>query len=407
MAPRHRGGGRGAARGANSEPLECAGVAQAPRVLDTLLYVVTEDWYFWSHRVDLACAAREAGYRVLVATRCGAHRAAIEARGLECVDLPFERSLRHPLRDLRLVFALDALLARERPSLVHLVALKPILLATLALWRRPGTRFVHALTGMGYLFASRDGFARGLQRAVRPLLRANLTRLNSHAIVQNAEDLRLLRELGVPARQATLIPGAGVDLERYAPRPETDGPPLVLLAARMLRDKGIGEFLAAAAIVRAERPQVRCVLVGALDPDNPAAYTARELETAARAAGVEWWGPREDMPAVYAAATVVCLPSYREGLPKVLLEAAASGRALIATDVPGCRDVCRPEISGLLVPARDAGALAAAISALLADPARRARLAHGARALVEREFAAERIHAATLALYARVRAAAP
>lgn len=367
--------------------------------MNTLLYVVTEDWYFWSHRIDLACAARAAGYRVLVATRCGAHRARIEARGLECIDLPFERSLRHPLRDLRLLFALDALIRRERPVLVHLVALKPILLATLALWRRPHTRFVHALTGMGYLFTSRDGLARGLQRAVRPLLRAILARPNSHAIVQNDDDLALVRALGVPAAQATLIPGAGVDLMHYRPQAPAAGAPVVLLVARMLRDKGIDEFLAAAPRVRERYPDARCVLVGSVDPDNPAAYTTGELEAVARAAGVEWWGPREDMAAVYAQATLVCLPSYREGLPKVLLEAAACARALIATDVPGCRDVCRADVSGVCVPPRDPPALAAAICALLADPPRRERLAQGARALVEREFSAARVHEATLALY--------
>ncbi len=370
--------------------------------MNTLLYVVTEDWYFWSHRIDLACAARRAGYRVLVATRCGAHRERIEARGIECVDLPFERSLRYPLRDLRLLFALSVLLGRERPVLVHLVALKPILLATLALWLRPRTRFVHALTGMGYLFSSGDGLARRLQRIVRPLLRAILRRPNSHAIVQNDEDLRLLHALGVPATQATLIHGAGVDVAHYAPQPPAAGPPLVLLPARMLRDKGISEFLDAAPHIRARHPDARCVLVGGLDPDNPAAYSEEELERAACAAGVEWWRHCEDMRAIYAQATVVCLPSYREGLPKVLLEAAASARALVATDVPGCRDVCRSGVSGLLVPARDARALAAAISTLLADTLERERLAQGARALVEREFSSEVVHAATLALYARL-----
>lgn len=370
--------------------------------MNTLLFVVTEDWYFWSHRIDLACAARLAGYRVIVATRFGAHRHRIEARGIECVDLPFERSLRHPLRDLRLLFALNALIGRERPVLVHLVALKPILLASLALWCRPRTRFVHALTGMGYLFASTDGLARRLQRVVRPVLRALLTRGNSHAIVQNDTDLQLLVELGVPSTRASLIRGAGVDIAHYAPQPAPDGPPVVLLPARMLRDKGVAEFLAAAPLIRARHPLVRCVLAGGIDPDNPAAYGEDELHAAARAAGVEWWRHCEDMRPIYAKATVVCLPSYREGLPKVLLEAAASARALVATDVPGCRDVCRPDFSGLLVPARDAQALAAAVSRLLDDAPLRERLAQGARALVEREFASTAVHAATLALYARL-----
>ena len=368
----------------------------------TLLYVVTEDWYFWSHRIDLACAARRAGFRVLVATRCAAHRARIEARGIECVDLPFARSLRHPLRDLKLLFALNALIGRERPALVHLVALKPILLAALAVFLHPRVRFVHALTGMGYLFASDDGLARRLQRIVRPVLRGLLSRPNSHAIVQNDEDLRLLGELGVAPTQATLIRGAGVDTAHYAPQPPASGAPVVLLPARMLRDKGVAEFLAAAPRVRERHPDVRCVLVGGIDPDNPAAYTDAELQSAAHAAGVEWWRHCEDMRAIYAQATLVCLPSYREGLPKALLEAASCARALVATDVPGCRDVCREDESGVLVPVRDAAALAAALSALLDDDVRRARLATGARVLVEREFDAADVHAATLALYARL-----
>jgi glycosyltransferase involved in cell wall biosynthesis len=227
--------------------------------------------------------------------------------------------------------------------------------------------------------------------------------------VQNDDDLRLLgEELGVDTNTgATLIRGAGVDLERYRPTPLPDTPdPVVLLPARMLRDKGIAEFIAAAGQVRARRPAARFVLVGGIDRDNPAAYAQGELEAAIAVTGVEWWGHRDDMRAVYAQAGIVCLPSYREGLPKALLEAAASGRPLVATDVPGCRDICRPGESGLLVPARDAAALAQAIETLLADDALRARLAAGARSLVEREFSSERVHAATLALYARLGAAA-
>ncbi len=376
--------------------------------MTTILFVVTEDWYFWSHRVDLARAACAAGYRVLLATRFTAHRARIEALGIECFDLPFERSLRHPQRDLRLLFALNALIGRERPMLVHLVALKPILLASLALYVRPRVRFVHALTGMGYLFSSSDGLARRIQCLVRPVLKFLLSRPNSHAIVQNDDDLRLLGdELGVETKSsATLIRGAGVDLERYQPSPLPDTrAPVVLLPARMLRDKGIAEFIAAAALVRARWPAARFVLVGGIDPDNPAAYSQGELQSAIADTGVEWWGHREDMREAYAQASIVCLPSYREGLPKALLEAAASGRPLVATDVPGCRDICRPDVSGLLVPARDAAALAGAIETLLASEDLRARLAAGARALVEREFSSAQVHAATLALYARLGAA--
>jgi len=375
--------------------------------VNTLLYVVTEDWYFWSHRIDLACAARAAGYRVLLAARFGAHRARIEARGIECIDLPFERSLRHPLRDLRLLFALHRLIGRERPALVHLVALKPILLSALAVCLRRTPRYVHALTGMGYLFSSRDGLAQGIQRLVRPVLRFLLSRPHAHAIVQNDDDLALLGALGVVRSQASLIRGAGVDLARYVPQPPAaNDAPVVVLPARMLRDKGVAEFLAAAPLVHAVHPAARLVLAGGIDADNPAAYARDELLAAAQAAGVEWWGHREDMREVYAAASLVCLPSYREGLPKALLEAAACARPLVAADVPGCRDICRAEVSGVLVPARVVPALAAAINGLLSDPARRARLADGARRLVEREFSSARVHADTLALYARLLAPA-
>ena len=369
-----------------------------------ILFVVTEDWYFWSHRVGVARAALAAGYRVALAARFGAHRARIEAAGIECIELPFERSLRHPLRDVLTAWRLWRLIHRRAPALVHLVALKPILLALPAVLTA-GCRFVHAITGMGYLFATADGFGRLIQRCIRPLLGVILRRSNAYCIVQNAEDLAVLESLGVDiAGHATLIPGSGVDLSRYAPSPvPQDGAPIVLLPARMLRAKGVGELLAAAPLVRARFPAVRVVLAGGLDPANPGAYTRAALEAAVTAAGAEWWGPQEDMPRAYAAATVVCLPStYREGVPKALIEAAACGRPLVATDTPGCRDICRDDVSGVLVAPRDVAALAAAIIGLLADPARMQRLGTAARRLAEAEFGAEAIHAQTLACYTRL-----
>lgn len=371
-----------------------------------IVFVVTEDWYFWSHRLDLARAARAAGHAVHVATRTTAHRDRIAAEGFAILEMPFERSLRHPLRDLAAVFALAAALRRIAPDVVHLVALKPMLLAGLAILALPRTRFVHAVTGMGYLFSSSDRRARGLRRVLIAALRVILARPNCHVIAQNADDAELLERNGLgSAARRTLIAGSGVDIARFRPSP-LPAEPLVVLPARMIRDKGIEEFVAAARLLKRSGVAVRLVLVGGTDPDNPAAIPERELAAWVAAGAVAWWGQRDDMPAVYAQASIVCLPSYREGLPKVLLEAAACGRPLVATDVPGCRAICRPGVSGILVPARDPQALAAALATLAADPERSAALGRGGRTLVEREFSAARIAAETLALYARLHASA-
>ena len=370
-----------------------------PRVV----YVVTEDWYFWSHRLDLARQARDAGYAVAVATRTTAHRERMLAEGFEIVEMPFERSLRHPARDVAAVFALAAALRRLAPDVVHLVSLKPMLLAGLAILLMPRTCFVHAVTGMGYLFSSSDRRARGIQCVLVTALRVILARRNCHVIAQNADDCALLERhrLGTAERR-TLIAGSGVDVERYAPSP-LPAEAVVVLPARLIRDKGIEEFVAAARLLKARGVAARLALVGGTDPDNPAAISAQEIEAWVGEGAIEWWGQREDMPSVYAEASIVCLPSYREGLPKVLLEAAACARPLVSTDVPGCREICRPGVNGVLVPARDAAALAEAITALVADPARRATLGSAGRALVEIEFSAARIAAETLALYARLR----
>ncbi|MBI4694011.1 MAG: glycosyltransferase family 4 protein [Gammaproteobacteria bacterium] len=371
-----------------------------------IVYVVTEDWYFWSHRLDLARQARDAGYAVAVATRTTAHRERMAAEGFEIVEMPFERSLRHPARDVAAVFALASALRRLGPDVVHLVSLKPMLLAGLAILFMRRTRFVHAVTGMGYLFSSSDRRARGIQRILVTALRVILARRNCHVIAQNADDCALLESHGLgSAARRTLIAGSGVDVARYAPTP-LPAEDVVVLPARLIRDKGIEEFVAAARLLRARGVAARLALVGGTDPDNPAAIPEREVEAWVDEGAIEWWGQREDMPAVYAEASIVCLPSYREGLPKVLLEAAACARPLVSTDVPGCREICRPGVSGVLVPARDAAALASALAGLIADPARRATLGAGGRALVELEFSSARIAAETLALYARLRGAA-
>jgi glycosyltransferase involved in cell wall biosynthesis len=366
-----------------------------------ILFVITEDWYFWSHRSDLATAAMEAGFDVALAARFTHHRERIEALGVRCYPLPFQRAGKNPTADLAMLSALSRVIKSAQASLVHAVAFKPILLCFWALIRFPDVRFCLAVTGLGHLFIADDALVRVLRFCLRPFLRFLMTHPRSTVILQNEDDLAVLAgEHLVTPGEPRLIRGAGVDTVKFrvSPMPQSEVP-TVVLPARMLRDKGVVEFIEAVGLLHLRGVAVRGVLVGALDEGNPTALTRPHLEELCRTHGCEWWQHREDMPAVYAEADIVCLPSYREGLPKALLEGASSARPLVATDVPGCREICRQGESGLLVAPRDVEALAAALGQLLADPDSRARMGQRAREIVEREFSAEIVSRQTVAIY--------
>jgi len=370
----------------------------------SILFAVTEDWYFWSHRQPMAAYLQQQGCEISLATRFNEHQSDCIGMGLECVAVTFERSLRHPLRDLRAMFGLWRALRDTNPEIVHLVSHKPILLSVLALFANPGTQFVAAFTGMGYLFSSGEPRAWWVQRTVVLALRLLLRRANVSIIVQNEEDRRLLRRERIGrAGRTTIIAGVGVDTKVYAfSALDFVAAPIILLPARLIRDKGVAEFVAAARIVKRSVAAARFVLVGAEDSDNPAAIQRSQIESWVTQGLVEWWGPQDDMPVVYQQARIVCLPSYREGLPKVLLEAAACGRPLVATDVAGCREVCRDGVNGSLVEAQSAESLAAAIIALIATPNLQQSYGAAGRALVEREFSVEKIGQQTLGYYRQV-----
>ncbi|MDA0822766.1 MAG: glycosyltransferase family 4 protein [Proteobacteria bacterium] len=367
----------------------------------TVLFAVTEDWYFWSHRQRLAVFLQSKAWKVLLATRFNRHAGRCAEMGFQCIAIPFERSLRHPLRDLSAAIELLHVVRTTRPDLVHLVSHKPILLSFLAILLNPQTQFVAAFTGMGYLFSSTDRRAWWFQRSVVAVLRLILRRSNVSVLVQNEEDLRLLESERIGrAGAAVMIQGVGVDTRHFSfSEIDFTVDPIVVLPARLIRDKGIEEFADAARVVRRTHPNCRFVLVGADDPDNPAAIARAVLEQWLADGSVEWWGQRDDMPAVYAQARIICLPSYREGLPKVLVEAAACGRPLIASNVAGCREVCRDGVNGTLIEPRDASQLATAITALLAAPDVQRRYGCAGRHLVEEHFSVEHIGAQTLQYY--------
>ena len=371
---------------------------RAPR----LLYLVTEDWYFCSHRLALARAAREAGFDVTLATRVQRHGHLILEAGLDLVPLRLSRRSSNPVRELGSLYEILALYRRVRPDIVHHVALKPVLYGSIAAIAAGVPSVINALAGLGYIFSSRDLKARCLRPIVKTAFRVILNRPNSHVILQNPDDRKLLALLGITgAKDSPLIRGSGADLSRYAPHPEQPGVPVVVLPARMLRDKGVEEFIEAARILKGSGVASRFVLAGEPDPDNPASIPEARLKAWASEGVIEYWGWQEDMARVFCQAHVVCLPSYREGLPKVLIEAAASGRPIVTCDVPGCREIVRHEQNGLLVPARDPRALASALQRLIEDPTLRARFAEKGRAIAEAEFSQDRTIEQTLALYRR------
>jgi len=364
----------------------------------TLLYLVTEDWYFCSHRLPVARAARDAGWRVVVATRVARHGESIAREGFVLRPIRMRRRGASPWGELAAIAELARLYRRERPALVHHVALKPVLYGTLAAHLAGVPRVINAIAGLGFVFASRSLRARAARPLVRAAYRLALTPRRVRVVVQNEHDARTVRALGAAGR-VHVIPGSGVDLDRFRPLPEPEGPLVVSMVSRMLEDKGVCELVAAAREVRRVRADVRFRLVGPPDPDNPASISPDRLRAWQQEGVVQWCPGTQDVPAVWAASHVAALPSYREGLPKSLAEAAACGRSLITTDVPGCRDVAGGGEAGLLVPPRDAAALARAVLRLAEDPALRHRLGRSARARAERCYGEQRIVADTLALY--------
>jgi glycosyltransferase involved in cell wall biosynthesis len=368
-----------------------------------LLFVVNSDWFFLSHRLGLAERAREEGFDVHVAAVDTGRADVIRAHGLPFHSLRLSRSGMHPVREMASVLELLRTYRRLRPDIVHHVTPKPVLYGSMAAHLLPGTAVVNAVTGLGYLFSS-SSRSTILRRVVTRMYRTALSHPRGLAIFQNGDDRDEFIRAGLvePAR-AELIRGAGVDCDRFVPRPEPSGTPVLMLVSRMIRDKGVGEFVAAARLSRTRGMQARWVLVGGPDEGNPTSIPREQLQAWVDEGVVEWWGHRTDMPDALAAASVVVLPSYyREGLPKVLLEAAAAAKPMIATDIPGCREVVRPGENGCLVPPRDAAALADAAESLLADPEMRRRYGQAARRLVVAEFADRHVYEATLATYGRL-----
>lgn len=366
-----------------------------------LVFLVTEDWYFLSHRLPMACAALRAGYDVHVATNVVDGGEAIKSHGFALHPLNWRRGSAHPRDLLRIVGEIRALYRQLKPDIVHHVGVQPAIIGALASLGLPMVK-LHAMAGLGFAFTSKTLRARLTGFAMRLLMRVLLNRPRNAVLVQNPDDRAAVTALGISPERIFLIPGSGVDTETLTPMPEPGGPMTVGYVGRLLADKGVRSLVEAHAILAARGSDIRFILAGDPDPANPASIPQAEIDSWKHVAGLDVRGHVDDIRGIWAESHIAVLPSRREGLPKSLLEAAACGRPIVATDVPGCREIARSNVNALLVPADDAAALAEAIDRLAGDANMRLRFGAAGRAMVEAEFSEHHVGREIVALYAKL-----
>jgi glycosyltransferase involved in cell wall biosynthesis len=356
-----------------------------PPAIGKVLVLVTEDWFALSHFQPLIRRLRRLAHEVVVVTRSSGRMGEIEALGARTVDLEYNRSSMNPVREARTVRRLKGIIARERPDVVHLVAMKPIVLGGLATLLSRVPHVVVHMTGLGFLAISDTPKARLARSIALRIIARAVGRPTSWLFVENPEDLAFLREGGVePGPRVTMLGGAGIDPEQFPPGPETGNmPPVAAFVGRMIRSKGVDVLMAAQRLVEAKGVPLAVELYGEFDGGNPETLSAADIAAWQNGTTRRYLGFTRDVAAVWRRADIFVLPAIsREGMPRALLEAAACARPLIVTDVPGCRHFVRDGIEGLIVPPGDAPALAEALARLAGDAALRRRLGEAARAKV-------------------------
>jgi glycosyltransferase involved in cell wall biosynthesis len=363
-----------------------------------ILYVANEDFAFLLNRLPMARAARDAGFEIHVATNVNNGTAAIEAEGFVLHRIPFRRGGLSPLAALPTLNAIRQLERKIQPSIVHHSGLQCCVFGSVAAL---GQKFpiVNAITGLGYIFTSASRRSHLLKQGMVWFLPWLLNRRYSTILVQNPDDRGALLGLGAKAERMTLIPGSGVDTDTLRPMPEPEGPITIGFAGRLLIDKGIRALIDAHNLLRKEGHDFNLIIAGNPDPANPASVSREEVEVWTKSPGITWLGHVDNIASLWRASHIAVLPSHREGLPGALMEAAACGRPLIATDVPGCREIVRNDQTGLLVPIEDAAALAKAIVRLAESSHLRARYGEAARRLVVNQFSVRIIGKAIVELY--------
>ncbi len=375
--------------------------ASAPNAnVKTLLFANTA-WYLYNFRLPLAEALRSQGYDVVLVSPEDEYAEKLISAGFRWVDFSFSRKGQNPFQEIFTIARLVTLYRQEKPDFAHHFTIKCVLYGSLAAHVVGIRRIINSITGLGYLFI---GNSLG-QKLIRPLiLLLYRTGLRSTTVIfQNGDDFsQFEKDKLVSPEQAVVIRGSGVDIKKFVPTPEPEGQPQVVLPARMLWDKGVAEFVQASRMLISEGLDARFVLVGDTYDENPAAVPIKSLQDWQKEGVIDWLGWQGDMPGVFSKASIVCLPSYREGLPKTLIEAAACARPLVAFDAPGSREVVIQGETGLLAELKDIEGLVACLRSLLLAPDERRRMGANARKLAETEFSTDRIIRETLTVYSKL-----
>lgn len=367
-----------------------------------LFFLVTEDWYFYSHRLPMARAAQKAGFDVTVLTHVRNHKEAIEREGIEVIPFSLDRRSLNPFSAIGQWKRLADIYRREKPDVVHHIAMKPVMIGSMAAMAAGVPSVINAFAGLGYLFTEQTKLARYLRMAMVPMFRFALRRKNSLLLLQNDDDRRLLGTLRMTPEKTMVIRGSGVDLNAYKrlPLPPADEEFICAFAGRMIDIKGLPTLRAAFAMLEQTHPHIKLWLCGQPDAANPGSWTKEALTGwAADTSNVIYKG-QSDMASIWAQAHLALQPSWGgEGIPKSLLEAAACGRAAVASDVPGCREVVKDGVNGYLVRPRDAGALAQAIVSIASNSELWRSMADKSRTVVEGELSADGVAQQAFALY--------
>jgi len=376
-----------------------------------ILFVVNETYFFMTHRLPVARALLASGWEVHVAAPddhvwapVGFTVETLKTEGFHYHRIPLSRRGRNPFQEVRTLLSLWHLLRRLRPDMLHLLTIKPVIYGGLVARVARIPSVVSTITGLGQMFVE-AGLATAMIRSlIIWLYRFALAHPNSRVIVQNSHDADVLIDAGAVDRQRVrLIRGSGVNLDDFTPTATPQGTTIVVLPARLIWEKGVGEFVAAAELLQQRECDARLALIGDTQKSNPRAVPRSQIEAWVANGTIEWWGRRTDMPEVFAQSAIVCLPTtYGEGVPKVLLEAAAAGRPIIASDIPGCREIVRHGENGILVPRSDPQALADAIFRLVNDHELRTRMGERGRKIAESDFGEAQVVEQTLGIYGEI-----
>ena len=365
--------------------------------LKAILFANT-DWYLYNFRLAYAEFLQKQGWEVVFVSPNGEHAQKLQETGFRHIPFEFSRKGINPIQEKETISGIRELYEAEKPDLVHHFTIKCVIYGSLAAKETGIKSIVNSITGLGYMFLSNKPHVKVIREVVKHLYKKALA--DTQVIFENPDDRKLFLDMGLLNEENShVVLGTGIDTERFVPEPPTNSIPLTILPARMIWDKGIKEFVDAAQMIRDEGVNARFALIGSNDTGNPTCIPFDQLTKWQKEGNVEWWGWQDDVPTFISMSHIVCLPSYREGLPKILIEAASCGRPIVTTDVPGCREVVKDGCNGYLVQEKNAEALKEALLKLINDPEKRLEMGKASREIAIEKFSNEIVNNGIYAVY--------